>query len=191
MTAPAALKPAAVAAAPLAPLIASELVDPSFGKNCIGCSPRNGKGLHLHFEPHGNEVRAQLLLDESYESYPGMIHGGIVALILDEVTGRAALWHARCFVMTVGIRIRYGAIMRPGVRYVARAEVDPGSTSEQIKVTGTVEDEGGQLVATATSTFAALRDEKLHEAAAGLPDSTRALAHELFALGHRAPASTP
>jgi acyl-coenzyme A thioesterase PaaI-like protein len=168
----------------LTPLLASELVDPSFGKNCIGCSPRNGKGLHLHFEPRGREVRAEVLLDDSYESYPGMIHGGIVALILDEVTGRAALWHARCFVVTLGIRIRYGAIMRPGGRYVARAEVEAGSTAEQIKVTGVVEDEGGQLVATATSTFAALREDKLHDAAAGLPEATRALAHELCALGH-------
>ncbi len=197
----------------LTPLLASELDDPSFGQNCIGCSPRNVKGLHLHFEPHGHEVRAQLRLDESYESYPGMIHGGIIALILDEVTGRAALWHARCFVMTLGIRIRYGAVMRPGVRYVARAEVEPGPDEDQLRVSGVIEEvadepgddvadagDGGassggaspgavatkaaKLVATAVSTFVAMRGERLHSAATELPDITRALAHQLGELGH-------
>ncbi len=182
------------AAAPaLRPLIASELEDPSFGQNCIGCSPRNPKGLHLHFEPHGHEVRAEVVLDASYESYPGMIHGGIIALLLDEVTGRAALWQARCFVVTLSMRIRYGAIMRPGVRYVVRAEVEVpaggkapggGPGGEQLKVTGVIEDEAGTLVATATSTFAMLRGDRIQDAATDLPEATRALAHELSALGH-------
>lgn len=173
----------------MVPLIASELVDPSFGQNCIGCSPRNPKGLHLHFEPHGHEVRTELQLDASYESYPGMIHGGVVALILDEVTGRAALWKARCFVVTLGIRLRYAAIMRPGARYVARAEVEDGGeeSSEQLRVSGILEElETGKLVATAVGTFAALRGDKLHEAMAGLPPATRALAEQLESLGHTA-----
>jgi hypothetical protein len=55
----------------LKPLLESELTDPSFGQNCIGCSPRNGKGLHLHFEPHGHEVRVQVTLDRSYGVLPG------------------------------------------------------------------------------------------------------------------------
>jgi acyl-coenzyme A thioesterase PaaI-like protein len=172
-----------VTGATLVPLVASELEDPSFGQNCIGCSPRNVKGLHLHFEPHGRGVRAEVLLDRSYESYPGMIHGGIIALILDEVTGRAALWEARCFVVTAGIRIRYGAVMQPGVRYVARAEVE-SAVDDQLRVSGVIEQaEGGALVATATSTFAALRGERLARAVAELPEPTRALAHELGTLG--------
>lgn len=173
----------------MVPLIASELEDPSFGQNCIGCSPRNPKGLHLHFEPHGHEVRAELQLDPSYESYPGMIHGGVVALILDEVTGRAALWKARCFVVTLGIRLRYAAVMQPGVRYVARAEVEDSGeeASEQLRVSGFLEELGtGKLVATAVGTFAALRGDKLHEATAGLPPATRALALQLESLGHQA-----
>lgn len=169
--------------AALTPLVESERLDPSFGQNCIGCSPRNPKGLHLHFEAHGHEVRARVTLDQSYESYPGMIHGGVIALVLDEVTGRAALWCARTFVITLGIRIRYAAIMRPGVAYVARAEVDAGP-DDQLRVSGVIEEEvGGRLVATATSTFAALRGQRLAEVAADLPEATRALALELSALG--------
>lgn len=168
---------------PLVPLTASELDDPSFGQNCIGCSPRNAKGLHLHFTPHGHEVRAELTLDRSYESYPGMIHGGVVAVILDEVTGRAALWRARCFVMTMGIRLRYASIMVPGRRYIARAEAT-ATADDQLRADGVLEDDTGRLVATAAATFTALRGAQLAAALADLPEPTRALARELDALGH-------
>lgn len=169
---------------PLSPLIPSELDDPSFGQNCVGCSPRNAKGLHLHFVPHGHEVRADVLLDRSYESYPGMIHGGIVALILDEVTGRAALWQARCFVMTLGIRIRYAAIMQPGVSYIARAEADAVG-EDQLRATGMLEDREGRLIATANSTFTALRGSRLADVAGDFPEVTRRLALELDELGQK------
>lgn len=168
----------------LHPLIPSELDDPSFGHNCIGCSPRNAKGLHLHFVPHGHEVRADVLLDRSYESYPGMIHGGIVALILDEVVGRAALWQARCFVMTLGIRIRYAAIMRPGISYIARGEAEAAGDG-QLRATGMLEDREGRLIATASSTFTALRGPRLAEVVGDFPEATRRLAHELDELGQK------
>jgi acyl-coenzyme A thioesterase PaaI-like protein len=152
----------------------SEMEDPSFGQNCIGCSPRNPKGLHLHFVADGPDrkgVRADVRLDASYESYPGMIHGGIIALVLDEVTGRAALWHARRFVITVGFRLRFGAIMQPGVAYVARAEVE-SSRGDQLSVRGAIETLDGGLVAAATSTFLALPPDRLGD----LPEAARALA---------------
>lgn len=147
----------------LAPIAASELEDPSFGQNCIGCSPRNPKGLHLHFLAEGTRVRADVCLDTSYESYPGMIHGGIVALVLDEVTGRAALWHARKFVVTAGFRLRFGAIMQPGVAYVAHAEVE-SARGDQLVVRGAIETLEGDLVAAATATFVAMAPERLPEA---------------------------
>ena len=52
------------------PISPQELVDPSFGANCIGCSPRNVKGLHLEFVPRGDEVHAEFTLSRDYESYP-------------------------------------------------------------------------------------------------------------------------
>jgi acyl-coenzyme A thioesterase PaaI-like protein len=116
-----------------------------------------------------------------------MIHGGVIGLILDEVTGRAALWRARAFVVTLGIRIRYAAIMQPGLSYIARAEVE-ADADEQIRVSGSIEEmHGGGLVATAVSTFAVLRGQRLADALASLPEATRALALELGSIGQHTP----
>lgn len=37
------------------------------------------------------QVEADFTLDDNYCSYPGTVHGGIVATILDETSGRAVL----------------------------------------------------------------------------------------------------
>ncbi|MBN1845969.1 MAG: PaaI family thioesterase [Sedimentisphaerales bacterium] len=52
--------------------------------HCIGCSPDNPQGLHLRFEacPDGS-VQASFCLGRSHESYPGILHGGVLSLILD------------------------------------------------------------------------------------------------------------
>jgi acyl-coenzyme A thioesterase PaaI-like protein len=166
----------------LRPLTEGELEDPSFGQNGFGCSPRNGKGLGLKFVAHGNEARTRVVLDRSYESYPGMIHGGIVAVILDEVTARAALWHARAFVVTIGFRMRFGAVMRPGIPYVARANVE-SVKGDHLTAFGVLETESAVLVATCTTTLLTLRGERLDEFTAELPEETRALVRDVNALG--------
>jgi len=38
-----------------------------------------------------NTVRAEFTVPDQFNGYPGVVHGGIVAAILDEVSGRALL----------------------------------------------------------------------------------------------------
>ncbi len=152
------------------PLTEQEFVDPSFGANCIGCSPRNLKGLQLKFVPQGDEVHAEFTLSRDYESYPGMIHGGVVALVLDEVIGRAALWRARRLVVTMGIRIRYASLMKPDTPYRCRAEVEPAK-GEQLKGTGSIEGLDGSLVAIGNATFAHLSEQQLQDPALAMPSA--------------------
>lgn len=60
---------------------------------CFACGRNNPFGLHLEwFNDYKNkQVEAVLELDDNYCSYPGVVHGGIVATILDETSGRAIL----------------------------------------------------------------------------------------------------
>ncbi len=58
---------------------------------CFVCGRENPVGLHLHF--HEDREKKQLIapinLPAHYAGYPGIAHGGVVATILDEVSGRA------------------------------------------------------------------------------------------------------
>jgi acyl-coenzyme A thioesterase PaaI-like protein len=57
-----------------------------------------------------NRVRAELSVPDAYRSYPGVVHGGIVATILDETSGRALMLHTgdiNTFFATAKLEIRY------------------------------------------------------------------------------------
>jgi len=61
-------------------------------KMCLACGLENSFGLKaLFYELENNEVVAIFQPIEEYQSYPGMLHGGIAAAILDETIGRALL----------------------------------------------------------------------------------------------------
>jgi acyl-coenzyme A thioesterase PaaI-like protein len=58
-------------------------------KNCFVCGRENPFGLKLDFYETGpGEVVVETIIPEQYQGYPGVVHGGIVAAMLDEVTGR-------------------------------------------------------------------------------------------------------
>lgn len=77
--------------------------------NCFVCGRENANGLGLSFYEVGpDEVTAECTVPSHFEGYPGIIHGGIVATMLDEIAERAALIgeHNR-FRLTAKLEIRY------------------------------------------------------------------------------------
>lgn len=64
-----------------------------FDGHCFGCGPLNEDGLKLKFEPGPDGSVAEYRVPDRFQSWHGMAHGGMVALMLDEAVGWAA-WHA-------------------------------------------------------------------------------------------------
>ncbi len=62
-----------------------------FDCHCFGCGPLNVDGLRLTFEPGPDGSVAEFEVPDRFQSWAGMAHGGIVALMLDEAVGWAAL----------------------------------------------------------------------------------------------------
>lgn len=59
-------------------------------KLCFVCGLKNGMGLKARFYQTGpRELVALFSAGEFHQSYPGRLHGGISAAILDETIGRA------------------------------------------------------------------------------------------------------
>lgn len=59
-------------------------------RHCFICGLENPIGLHLHFyETEAGVVESQYFAPEHFQGYPGVLHGGIVAAIIDETSGRA------------------------------------------------------------------------------------------------------
>ena len=61
-------------------------------KMCLVCGMKNPFGLHSFFyELENDELLAVFTPREEHQSYPGRLHGGIAAAILDETIGRAIM----------------------------------------------------------------------------------------------------
>ncbi len=57
---------------------------------CFICGMQNPVGLHLHIYQIDDEtVETTYVAPEHFQGYPGVLHGGIVSAILDEISGRA------------------------------------------------------------------------------------------------------
>ena len=50
---------------------------------------------------------AEVVIPAHYEGYPGVVHGGIVAAILDETGGRAHMTDPTRFMVTAQLNVRY------------------------------------------------------------------------------------
>lgn len=81
-------------------------------QGCFICGLENAIGLKMVFEEdhEKRQVRAELIVPDQYRSYPGVVHGGIVATILDETSGRAIMLETQDpnrFFATARMSVRY------------------------------------------------------------------------------------
>ncbi|MFO7620552.1 MAG: PaaI family thioesterase [Bacteroidales bacterium] len=59
-------------------------------KMCFICGVKNDFGLHARFyETDASELVALINPSEQHQGYPGRMHGGIAAAVLDETIGRS------------------------------------------------------------------------------------------------------
>jgi uncharacterized protein (TIGR00369 family) len=54
---------------------------------CFGCSQKNSIGLKLKFEEHEEFLHASWQPAAEHQGYPNILHGGIIAALLDEIGG--------------------------------------------------------------------------------------------------------
>lgn len=120
-------------------------------RHCFVCGVANPIGLHLKFYINGSgEVLAEYTVPENYQGYPGVVHGGIVAAMLDEVTGRVHMGDRDSprFMYTARLDLRYRKNVPVGqpLRLVGRAGK---SKSRTATASGTIYGPDGEILAEA------------------------------------------
>lgn len=98
--------------------------------HCFVCGRKNPRGLYMSFYDNGEDlVESHYCVSRLYEGYPGIVHGGIQAAILDEIIGRVSFiedFHA--FMMSVRLEVKYRqpVPVEEPLHIVARREVMRG-----------------------------------------------------------------
>jgi acyl-coenzyme A thioesterase PaaI-like protein len=99
-----------------------ELTFPDSGA-CFGCSPTNPGGLRLRFFRDGDGVLSVTTVPGVYQGAPGVVHGGIQAVLLDEVSCAAAFFRTGSRVVTGSLALRYRRTCPTGRALHVRAEI--------------------------------------------------------------------
>lgn len=116
---------------------------------CFVCGMKNFAGLKAFFyeQPDGS-VLARFTAKDEHQGYPGRMHGGIIAGIMDEAIGRAIMvggrWEEAAWGVTAELSVRYRQPVPVGVELSAVGRVSRDTrllfegTGELILPDGTV-----------------------------------------------------
>lgn len=113
---------------------------------CFVCGPQNPIGLRLRFSPQGPGVVAEFVPGEEHVGWEGVIHGGLIAAVLDDAMANIWAWRGTPAV-TTSISVRFRRPVRPGERLQVFAEPVGARRSAMQRARGTVMRSDGTLVA--------------------------------------------
>jgi acyl-coenzyme A thioesterase PaaI-like protein len=102
---------------------------------CFICGVDNPVGLKLKiYETEPGVIETNYTVPEHYQSYPGVVHGGIIATILDEISGRAHMGDPSQprFMYTAKLEVKYRKNVPIGVplKIVGKAGKSRGRMAE-------------------------------------------------------------
>jgi len=104
----------------------SERLDGSIfgaGQPCFGCAPDHPFGFRLGFTRDGDEIVTRMTPTEQHQGPPGIMHGGLVATLDDEVGAWACIAALGKFGFTVTFSVRLHQAVHIGREVEARARI--------------------------------------------------------------------
>jgi acyl-coenzyme A thioesterase PaaI-like protein len=134
------------------------LDEPKF--RCFGCSPYNPHGLALKMRRlDDGTLVSNLRISEQYASYPGMVHGGIIGVIVDELMCDLIGLDRQMIAISVNLRTRLLQPLLVGHRYRATARI-ARENEGLIQVEADIADLGGDLHVMASGSYRAMRSSQ-------------------------------
>jgi acyl-coenzyme A thioesterase PaaI-like protein len=105
---------------------------------CFGCSPTHPIGFHLRCEKHigkatdgsrsARSVRATFTPSEQYQGPPGIMHGGLVMALADEVAAWTVIGLVERFGFTAQATSKLARPVRIGVPIACKGTIDAESS---------------------------------------------------------------
>lgn len=90
---------------------------------CFGCSPDHPIGFRLRFFLDGDDVITRFLPHDRYQGPPGVMHGGLVSTLADEIAAWTVIGLRRRFGFTAAIEARLKKPVRIGEEVVGRGRI--------------------------------------------------------------------
>lgn len=122
-----------------------------WSKSCFVCGEQNPEGLRARLYKVGDVVETEFRPRPAHIGWSGVVHGGLIATVLDELMTWAAIVDRRQAFFAVDFGIRFKAPLVPERPYRVCARVV--GARRILDAEGWVEDENGSTLATATGRY--------------------------------------
>ena len=129
---------------------------------CVVCGRENPHGLKLSLHVGSSDdstVRTEFRPGPHHIGFEGIIHGGLLATVLDEAMVWAATWAGKrfCVAGEMTVRFRQSAAVGGALRVETRVD---SNRSRLIQTSGTIIDSAGALVAEASGKYVPVPSER-------------------------------
>lgn len=124
------------------------------GQPCFGCGPDHPYGFRLRFDRVGDEVVTELVPGDRYQGPPGIMHGGLVSTLADEI----AAWSVIALAGKFGFTASFDAKLHRPVRIGQKVEGRGRLLSDKRRLIDVEAKilQGGELAFTGTFRFVVL-----------------------------------
>lgn len=120
-------------------------------KGCFVCDKDNACGLQLQFYLDGDRAYAEFVPSGRFQGYTGMLHGGIISTLLDEVMVKAISGQG-VDVVTAKMETRFRRPVPLGRKLFVEGRI-VSARKKLYEARGEIRDESGRVLAEASGLF--------------------------------------
>jgi acyl-coenzyme A thioesterase PaaI-like protein len=139
-----------------------------FDNYCFVCGKDNPRGLKIAVRYDEGEMAAatELSLPKEFQGWTEVIHGGILATLLDEMMAHA-VWRFAGPGLTLGIEVRFHKPLKPGEKILARGILKTANGSRRQAEGEIIRVSDGERIASGKSRFLLLEKKDMEEGTKG------------------------
>lgn len=135
-------------------------------RSCFVCGEANPLGLRLRLESDGRLVQATFTPLAEHVGFKGVVHGGLIATVLDEIMVWACAVSTRRFAFCAEMKVRFLNPMPPGATVRLTGELVADHKGRLFEAKGTAQNSNGLVLAEATGKYLPIKGRDLSEMAA-------------------------
>lgn len=125
---------------------------------CFACGRRNPIGLKLQFRERGDVYQSSFVPGREHQGYDGMVHGGIISTLLDEITA-GYIYAKGIKAVTARLEVRFRQPTPIGVVLTIEGKI-VAQRGRLYETAGTVKLPDGSVTAEAKATIMATGEVK-------------------------------
>jgi acyl-coenzyme A thioesterase PaaI-like protein len=142
-------------------------------RSCFVCGEANAIGLNLRFETDGRIVQARFRPRPEHAGFRGVVHGGLIATVLDETMVWACAVPTRQFAFCAELCVRFRTPLRPDEEVLVSGELAANRKNRILDASAVMRTQAGVVIAEATGKYLPIKTPDVAEMMSDLVGDSR------------------